>query len=112
MTSKYLDERHSNKLERQSGELENHGDKETAGDPNAMGPAMCTPYVAVSPRFDDAEQELDGMGQIGGSANDGYPYAGGKVLGRVADRSTRFPGYPRSVPSLSPEVETHVQEAE
>jgi len=104
----YLDSKPtSSKLDRQSAETENHGDKETAGDPNAMGPAMRTPYGAVSPRFDDAAQEPDGMGQIGGSRNDGYPYADGAVLGAVDDDSGRGrKGYPPSVASLSDYSET------
>lgn len=98
----YLDSKPtSSKVDRQSAETENHGDVETAGDPNAMGPSMRTPYAAVSPRFDDAEQAPKGQGQIHGEQNDGYPFSDGHVLGRVNDRSTPYPGYPRSVPSLS-----------
>lgn len=102
----YLDEKPtSSKLDRQSAETENHGDRETASDPNAMGPAMRTPYAAAAPRFDDAKQAPDGMGQIHGEENDGYPFRDGRVLGAVPDRSTRQKGYPTtSVPGLSPDA--------
>ena len=111
MARQYLDDKStSGVLDRQSGESENHGDRMTRDDPNSMGPQMRHPYGATSDsfcgRFDDESAEPEGMGQIHSSANDGYPYSDGEVLGSVPDRSTKYPGYPASIPSRSPKVDS------
>ncbi len=41
-------------VDNQSAESENHGDRKTRSDPNALGPSMSLPYLETSPRFEDS----------------------------------------------------------
>jgi hypothetical protein len=58
-------------LDHQASDSENHGDRKTRKDPNAVGPEMSQPYSATSPRFSE-----DGFDQTWGDSNklDGETY--------------------------------------
>lgn len=86
MAKQYLDDKPTgSKLDRQSAETENHGDKAIAADPNAMGPSMKQPYDVQAGHFFDS----NGFDQTWNEGQDlnGKDY--GKAFGRTDGRFPR-----------------------